>query len=55
MQIRTVGSVCSGIEAASVAWKPLGFQFEWFSEIASFPAAVLSKRYPKYSKLGRYD
>ena len=52
MQIRTVGSVCSGIEAASVAWEPLGFQFKWFSEIASFPAAVLSKRYPNIPNLG---
>ena len=52
MQIRTVGSVCSGIEAASVAWEPLGLQFEWFSEIASFPAAVLSKRYPNIPNLG---
>lgn len=52
MQIRTVGSVCSGIEAASVAWEPLGLQFEWFSETASFPAAVLSKRYPNIPNLG---
>ena len=33
MNIKTVGSVCSGIEAASVAWEPLGLNFEWFSEI----------------------
>ena len=37
----TVGSVCSGIEAASVAWKPLGFNFKWFSEIAKFPSKLL--------------
>lgn len=27
-KVYTVGSVCSGIEAASVAWRPLGFKFE---------------------------
>lgn len=52
MQIKTVGSVCSGIEAASVAWEPLGFQFKWFSEIASFPAAVLKEKYPSIPNLG---
>ena len=41
-----VGSVCSGIEAASVAWRPLGFDFKWFSEIAEFPSKVLASRYP---------
>jgi len=48
----SVGSVCSGIEAASVAWKPLGFQFEWFSEIAHFPSKVLADRYPNVPNLG---
>ena len=52
MEIKTVGSVCSGIEAASVAWEPLGFQFKWFSEIASFPAAVLKEKYPSIPNLG---
>ena len=52
MEIKTVGSVCSGIEAASVAWVPLGFQFEWFSEIATFPAAVLKDKYPSVPNLG---
>lgn len=52
MVIKTVGSVCSGIEAASVAWEPLGFQFNWFSEIASFPAAVLKEKYPSVPNLG---
>jgi len=33
-------SVCSGIEAASVAWNPLGWQAVAFSEIASFPRAL---------------
>lgn len=40
------GSVCSGIEAASVAWAPLGFEPAWFSEIAKFPSAVLAHRHP---------
>ena len=40
------GSVCSGIEAASVAWKPLGWKPAWFSEIESFPKAVLAHHYP---------
>jgi site-specific DNA-cytosine methylase len=31
------GSVCSGIEAASVAWGPLGWEAAWFSEIEPFP------------------
>lgn len=40
------GSVCSGIEAASVAWSPLGWKPEWLCEFAPFPSAVLRYRYP---------
>ncbi len=40
------GSVCSGIEAASVAWEPLGWRASWFSEIVKFPSAVLAHRFP---------
>lgn len=40
------GSVCSGIEAASVAWEPLGWTPAWFAEIEPFPSAVLAHRYP---------
>lgn len=47
-----VGSVCSGIEAASVSWAPLGFQFKWFSEIAPFPSRLLSEKYPNIPNLG---
>ena len=36
------GSVCSGIEAATVAWEPLGWKPVWFSETAAFPKAVLA-------------
>jgi DNA (cytosine-5)-methyltransferase 1 len=39
-------SVCSGIEAASVAWEPLGWAPVGFSEIEPFPRAVLSHRFP---------
>ena len=40
------GSVCSGIEAASVAWDPLGWRAAFLSEIDPFPRAVLSHRFP---------
>lgn len=47
-----VGSVCSGIEAASASWIPLGFTFSWFSEIADFPSRVLKEKYPSVPNLG---
>ena len=40
------GSVCSGIEAATVAWHPLGWEPTFFAEIEKFPSAVLAHRYP---------
>jgi hypothetical protein len=40
------GSVCSGIEAATVAWHPLGWEPAFFSEIEPFPRAVLQHHYP---------
>lgn len=46
------GSVCSGIEAASVAWHCLGWQPAWFAEIEKFPSAVLAYRWPDVSNLG---
>ena len=46
------GSVCSGIEAASVAWEPLGWKAAWFSEIEPFPCAVLKHHYPDVPNLG---
>ena len=52
MNIKNIGSICSGIEAASVAWKPLGVQFDWFSEIADFPSMVLADKYPDIDNLG---
>ncbi len=39
-------SVCSGIEAASQAWGPLGWSAVAFSEIEPFPCAVLAHHYP---------
>ncbi|WP_225865233.1 DNA cytosine methyltransferase, partial [Escherichia coli] len=46
------GSVCSGIEAASIAWEPLGMRPAWFAEIESFPSAVLAHRWPHVANLG---
>lgn len=46
------GSVCSGIEAASVAWNPLGWEAAWFSEIEPFPCALLAHHYPNVPNLG---
>jgi DNA (cytosine-5)-methyltransferase 1 len=40
-------SVCSGIEAATVAWHPLGWEAAAFSEIEAFPRAVLAHHYPE--------
>ncbi len=46
------GSVCSGIEAASVAWEPLGMSPVWFSEIEKFPGEVLRYHWPYVPNLG---
>lgn len=45
-------SVCSGVEAASLAWMPLGWEAVWFSEIEPFPCSVLKKRFPDVPNLG---
>ena len=45
-------SLFSGIEAASVAWKDLGWQCVGVSEIEPFPCAVLKKHYPNVPNLG---
>ena len=44
-------SVCSGIEAASVAWHPLGWNTEAYAEIEKFPSAVLEHHYPDVPNL----
>lgn len=55
------GSVCSGIEAASVAWEVLGFSPAWFSQFdpehkckngPDFPSAVLAHHWPEVPNLG---
>lgn len=46
------GSVCSGIEAASKAWEPLGWKPAWFSEIEPFPSSVLAHHWPEVTNLG---
>ena len=46
-----VGSVCSGIEAASVAWGGL-CRFRWLSETAKFPSAFLGHKYPGLLNVG---
>ncbi|HAV0413632.1 TPA: DNA cytosine methyltransferase [Salmonella enterica] len=46
------GSVCSGIEAASVAWEGVGWRPAWFAEIESFPSAVLAHHWPEVVNLG---
>jgi len=46
------GSVCSGVEAATAAWHPLGWKPQWFSEIEKFPSAVLAHHYPDAPNLG---
>lgn len=47
-------SVCSGIEAASVAWHPLGWRAAAYSEIEKFPSAVLAHHYPDVPNLGDF-
>ena len=45
-------SVCSGIEAASVAWRPLDWQPHAFAEIDAFPSAVLAVHHPDIPNRG---
>ena len=45
-------SVCSGIEAATVAWHDLGWEAAAYSEIEKFPSAVLAHHYPHVPNLG---
>jgi DNA (cytosine-5)-methyltransferase 1 len=46
------GSLFSGIEAASVAWGPLGWRCAWVAEIDPFASAVLARHYPDVRNLG---
>jgi DNA (cytosine-5)-methyltransferase 1 len=45
-------SVCSGIEAATVAWKPLGFEPVAYSEIDPFCNTLLEYYYPNTPNIG---
>lgn len=45
-------SLFSGIEAASVAWEPLGWEPVAFCEVDAFPSAVLAHRWPHVPNLG---
>jgi DNA (cytosine-5)-methyltransferase 1 len=45
-------SVCSGIEAATVAWHDMGWNPLAFSEIEKFPSQVLAHHYPNTPNLG---
>jgi DNA (cytosine-5)-methyltransferase 1 len=57
----TFGSLCSGIEAASVAFGPLGWRSVWLSQFdpehnytkgLDFPSAVLNHHYPDVPNIG---
>tara|TARA_A100000171_G_C2127471_1_gene144470 strand:- start:568 stop:2058 length:1491 start_codon:yes stop_codon:yes gene_type:complete len=47
-------SICSGIEACSVAWHPLGWEAIGFSEIEDFRAEVLRYHYPEVKNYGDF-
>lgn len=55
------GSLCSGVESATLAWKDLGWEAQWFSQFdpdhdyskgPDFPSAVLAHHYPDVPNLG---
>jgi DNA (cytosine-5)-methyltransferase 1 len=48
------GSVCSGIEAATVAWHELGWQPVFFAEVDRSPSAVLAHHYPNVPNHGDF-
>lgn len=52
MRIKTFGSLCSGIEAASYVLEPLNIHCLWLSEIADFQSRFLSERFPNVPNLG---
>ncbi|MEM7698134.1 MAG: DNA (cytosine-5-)-methyltransferase [Verrucomicrobiota bacterium] len=45
---------CSGISATSLAWQPLGWDCTGFAEVAPFPSAVLSERFPDTKNYGDF-
>ena len=48
------GSVCSGIEASTIAWRHLGWECAFVSEIDAFASAVLKERLPAVPNLGDF-
>ena len=46
------GSICSGIEAATVAWRPLGWRCAFVSEVEPFASEVLKHRLPEVRNIG---
>ena len=50
----TFASICSGIEAATVAWEPLGFRPAWLAEIDPFCSALLAHRFPDVENRGDF-
>ena len=50
--MRRYGSVCSGIEAATAAWHPMGWEPAFFSEIEKFPSHILAHHYPRVPNRG---
>ena len=51
-EIKTIGSLCSGIEAGTVALNGIDYEFKWYSEIAEFPSSVLATHFPETPNLG---
>jgi len=47
-------SICSGIEACSVAWHPLGWEAIGFAEIEEFRSEVLKYHYPEVKNYGDF-
>lgn len=52
MRIKTFGSLCSGIEAASFVLEPMGIKPLWLSEIADFQSRFLATKFPSVPNLG---
>ena len=52
LELKTFGSVCSGIEAATLVFRPMGLLPVWYSEIADFPSRLLRLKYPEVVNLG---
>jgi len=48
------GSVCSGVEAATMAWHHMGWEPSFFSEIEPFPCALLQHHYPEVALHGDF-